>query len=286
MTTLDEQLTTGWEQHAPVEDTLLRRYLFHNVALGQAFAVAGRRPCARRPRLRCRRPPRPERVLERGHAAAAPVGLDAGPGRGGAVLRHRIRRGAALGARGRRPTCGPRGWRLSGHPPLLARPPVDLATAARDRGRHRTGQHRGRARRVGAGRHRRLSTPRAAAGFAGEPRVALAARRRSAGLLHRSRRRRSCHGRRQCLGLVRLARHCLAGLRGHPAGGAGRGHWHGHAVARLRANPSVWTLGVFSDFSRPLAEHLGFVPLLRFTLWIRDRARGTDLHASTTKGPS
>ena len=52
----------------------------------------------------------------------------------------------------------------------------------------------------------------------------------------------------------------------------GRGHWHGHAVARLRANPSVWTLGVFSDFSRPLAEHLGFVPLLRFTLWIRDRA--------------
>ena len=53
----------------------------------------------------------------------------------------------------------------------------------------------------------------------------------------------------------------------------GRGHWHGHAVARLRANPSVWTLGVFSDFSRPLAEHLGFVPLLRFTLWIRDRAQ-------------
>ena len=46
-----------------------------------------------------------------------------------------------------------------------------------------------------------------------------------------------------------------------------------HAVARLRANPSVWTLGVFSDFSRPLAEHLGFVPLLRFTLWIRDRAQ-------------
>ena len=79
--------------------------------------------------------------------------------------------------------------------------------------------------------------------------------------------------RRQCLGLVRLARHRLAGLRRHPAGGAGRGHWHGHAVARLRANPSVWTLGVFSDFSRPLAEHLGFVPLLRFTLWIRDRAQ-------------
>ena len=53
----------------------------------------------------------------------------------------------------------------------------------------------------------------------------------------------------------------------------GRGHWRRHAVARLRANPSVWTLGVFSDFSRPLAEHLGFVPLLRFTLWIHDRTQ-------------
>ena len=29
--------------------------------------------------------------------------------------------------------------------------------------------------------------------------------------------------------------------------------------------------GVFSDFSRPGAEALGFVPLLRLTLWILDR---------------
>ena len=29
--------------------------------------------------------------------------------------------------------------------------------------------------------------------------------------------------------------------------------------------------GVFSDVSRPGAEALGFVPLLRLTLWILDR---------------
>ena len=39
MTSVEEHLTTGWEQHAPVEDTLLRTYLFHSVALAQAFAV-------------------------------------------------------------------------------------------------------------------------------------------------------------------------------------------------------------------------------------------------------
>ena len=55
-----------------------------------------RRRGPRRPRLRRRRPPRPERVLERGHAAAPPVGLAAGAGRGGAVLRRRVGRGPAL----------------------------------------------------------------------------------------------------------------------------------------------------------------------------------------------
>jgi hypothetical protein len=50
----------------------------------------------------------------------------------------------------------------------------------------------------------------------------------------------------------------------------GRGHWHRHAVERLRTHPDVWTAGVFSDFSRPLAERLGFVPVQRLTLWLRN----------------
>ena len=50
-----------------------------------------------------------------------------------------------------------------------------------------------------------------------------------------------------------------------------RGFWRQLAIDRLRATPELWTTGVFSDLSRPGAEALGFVPLLRLTLWILDR---------------
>jgi hypothetical protein len=51
----------------------------------------------------------------------------------------------------------------------------------------------------------------------------------------------------------------------------GEGHWHRHAAARLHDRPDVWMTGIFSDFSRPLAEHIGFMPLLRLTLWTFQR---------------
>lgn len=50
-----------------------------------------------------------------------------------------------------------------------------------------------------------------------------------------------------------------------------RGHWLGHAVARLEHSPDVWMTGVFSDFSRPGAESVGFIPLLRLSLWALPR---------------
>ena len=50
-----------------------------------------------------------------------------------------------------------------------------------------------------------------------------------------------------------------------------RGYWRRLAIERLRSTPDLWMAGVFSDFSRPGAETLGFVPLLRLTLWILDR---------------
>lgn len=53
----------------------------------------------------------------------------------------------------------------------------------------------------------------------------------------------------------------------------GRGHWLGHAVHRLAAVPQLWTAGVFSDYSRSSAERLGFVPVLRLTLWSLPRPR-------------
>ncbi len=51
-----------------------------------------------------------------------------------------------------------------------------------------------------------------------------------------------------------------------------RGFWHHLAIQRLRATPALWTTGLFSDLGRPGAELLGFVPVLRLTLWILDRS--------------
>lgn len=39
----------------------------------------------------------------------------------------------------------------------------------------------------------------------------------------------------------------------------------------MSAYPELWMTGLFSDDSRPLAEALGFVPVLRLTLWSRPR---------------
>jgi hypothetical protein len=51
----------------------------------------------------------------------------------------------------------------------------------------------------------------------------------------------------------------------------GHGHWKAHAIRRLTAAPGLWMTGVFSDDSRAPAERLGFVPVLRLTLWARRR---------------
>jgi hypothetical protein len=48
-------------------------------------------------------------------------------------------------------------------------------------------------------------------------------------------------------------------------------HWIGHAVERLLHTPDLWMTGVFSDFSRPGAERIGFIPVQRLTLWSRQR---------------
>ena len=53
------------------------------------------------------------------------------------------------------------------------------------------------------------------------------------------------------------------------------GHWSRHARLRLRAEPGLDHVGVFSDDSRPGAEQLGFVPVIRHTLWHRTRRSPT-----------
>ena len=54
-------------------------------------------------------------------------------------------------------------------------------------------------------------------------------------------------------------------------GHRGRGHWAQQVALRLRTEPARWHVGVFSDDSRRGAERAGFVPVVRHTLWHRNR---------------
>jgi hypothetical protein len=50
-----------------------------------------------------------------------------------------------------------------------------------------------------------------------------------------------------------------------------RSAWRTGAIALLETTPDVSFAGAFSDLDRSAAEALGFVPLLRLTLWTLDR---------------
>ena len=81
--------------------------------------------------------------------------------------------------------------------------------------------------------------------------------------------RRACRRSRR---LVRLPRDRLARLRRNAAGRPPpRASGKQAAIALFEATPDLWFAGVFSDHSRPDAESIGFVPLLRLTLWTLDR---------------
>jgi len=51
--------------------------------------------------------------------------------------------------------------------------------------------------------------------------------------------------------------------------GRRRGYWSTMLRVRLQAAGDVPAAALFSDLSRPGAEHLGFIPILRFTCWHR-----------------
>ncbi len=51
----------------------------------------------------------------------------------------------------------------------------------------------------------------------------------------------------------------------------GRGAWYALVRARLQAAAGLTSVGIFSDNSRPGIARLGYLPIIRFTLWRRDR---------------
>lgn len=271
METIEHHLTTGWEADLPLSDSLVRRYLFCWASACDTFArAAGGRTVAtpafaaadyRRPSgwwnsATLLRPPRAEtfpEVVEEVEAFFA-----GGTGE------------ALLWSAWPVPDLADRGWRLVGHPPLLVRPPaalvpppppppVDLADVSD-------------ATTLGAWEHVAVHgyplpellplVPGALAdpSLLDDPRLLLTLGRQdgeaaSIGALFTD----------GGLGCFALGVTLPTARR--------RGHWRAHAVRRLEAASDLWTAGFFSDHSRPSAERLGFVPVLRFTLWALPRAR-------------
>jgi hypothetical protein len=267
MTVASEALTTGWEPGLPVADTMLRRYLFHNADLCAAFARAAG-----------------GHALDTPAVAGADLGHPGGFWNAATLLQPptdwdetlETVEGFFAGGTGEAmlwsawptPDLRERGWRLSGHPPLLVRPPArDLAPPA---------TAVDAVREVGTASE--LATWEQVA-IAGYPLPDLDDVRPGTiagpGLLDDPRLKlwtADADGQPVSAAAAFVAR----GI-GSLAFGATlptarrRGLWRQLAVTRLLAMPDVWTSGVFSDLSRPGAEALGFVPLLRLNLWVLER---------------
>ena len=262
-------LTTGWERDVPISDTLIRAYLFHWAELCEAIATAGG-----------------GRALTTDTVAMADLGRPSGYFNGATILRPPSDWGtvaddveAFFGDTGGEimlwsawptPDLTARGWRLSGHPPLLARPPASQIGSPGDD-------------MVGV---RPVVTPRDLASWErvvidGYPlpqlQPSVPGAMLAPSLLHDDRFRFYLAGPDDSPGAA-AASFVACGL-GSLAFGVTlpearrRGYWRSLAIARLAAMSELWVAGVFSDDSRPGAGRLGFVPLWRLTLWIRDRSQ-------------
>jgi hypothetical protein len=262
-------LKTGWERDVPVSDTLIRAYMFHWAALCEAIATAGGGRALETDAIAMTDLRRPGGYFNGATILRPPTDWDTVADEveeffgdtGGEVM---------LWSAWPTPDLTTRGWRLSGHPPLLVRPPVSQIGTPSDDG-------------VGV---RPVRTPDDLAMWErvvidGYPLPELQPPTPGAmvapSLLDDDR----FH-----FYLADPDGHPIAAAASFVACGIGslafgvtlpqarrRGHWRRLAIARLNSMSDMWATGVFSDDSRPGAERLGFVPLLRLTLWIRARPR-------------
>ena len=265
----DGHLATGWEPHLPLSDGLLRRFVY-------AYATSFASPVALMG----------GRVVRRGAYVAwdrgAPAGLFNGamllqplPYSGWEGIVHDLEGDLLTGGTGEvllfspwpTPDLTDRGWRLSGHPPLLLRPsgepepPTPAWLEIREVADPRTladwervavtGYPLDELQPITLGRfvdERILADPRLHAwvAYTGRKPIAIG----TSYVVH------GLHV--PTLG-VTLPEH------------RGRGAWHVLMRRRLSTFPTLPAMTLFSDDSRPPAEGLGFLPLARWTVWLRDR---------------
>jgi hypothetical protein len=265
----DGHLATGWEAHRPLSDGLIRRFVYaYASSFTSPVALMGGRTVRREPYV----------VWDRGEPA--------GPYNGAMLLRPLSYRGweqtlcelesdllpngtgeVVLFSPWPTPDLTDRGWQLSGHPPLLLRPrgdpepPTPAWLEVREVGdaRHLADWERvavegypfDELRPVERGRfvdERILADPHLQAwvAYVRETPIAIGASY-------------VVHGLHVPTLGVTLPEH------------RGRGAWHVLMRRRLATFRSLPAMSLFADHSRPPAEGLGFLPIARWTVWLRDR---------------
>jgi hypothetical protein len=158
-----------------------------------------------------------------------------------------------------------RGWKLDGHPPLMARPPSPVPPLADpEPDRVRTAAELAAWERVVVEGYPMPELTPLRSGSLAAP-----------ALLDDPRLRfwtSSVNG-TPVTASAQFVAHGVAGFAMGVTLPAGRraGHWSRHVRLRLAVEPDLWHVGVFSDHSRPGAERAGFVPIVRHTLWHRTR---------------
>lgn len=259
-------LTTGWEPGLPDGDTLCLRWVRHWSDQCAAFAAAAGGTVVRDERFVLADYGRPASFFNAAVLLAPADDLDA-------LLDEIESRSAGgqgdlyLWSLWPTPDLRHRGWVLDGHPPLLVRPSATTLPALRE-----------------VGRPEPVRTAAALADWErvlveGYPVPELRGSRAGAlvdpALLDDPRLRfwTTCSAGTPVSISAQFVAHGVAGFAlGVTMPVARRaGHWSRHARLRLHTEPGLDHVGVFSDDSRPGAEQLGFVPVIRHTVWHRTR---------------
>jgi len=268
-TVTDSQgLCTGWEPDLPPEDTVLRRFLLHQSEYFASAAAAGGGTTVRDAGMAVADLGRPSGFFNSAVLLQPPA-----PDRWDGVLDsldEAFAHGSGdtyLWSAWPTPDLRPRGWDLTGHPPLLVRPPGGVLPPA-----------------APGLEVREVRTPAGLEDWArvaveGYPLDELSPYRPGSLLDERILRDRRWRfwvgyedGRPVSIGTLFVS-HGLAELAlGVTLPQArGRGFWSALVRERLRAEPDLLSGGVFSDDSRPGIQRLGYLPVVRLTLWHRTR---------------